>query len=148
MSGSTATVLLRSRLTEVQHGQLEDFVRQASGSENLKEFWLLGQPFTIDVSLPDEEDPPPAVPEWTTAQASLVICHARGQSGDVLVAFVAGRLAEMFSGLISLGCRLDTLTSNPSVLTLEGRYASEDGDVLTPGCLNYWASMLDFRMCN
>lgn len=148
MSGSTATVLLRSPLTEVQHRQLEDFVRNASGGEDLNRFWLLGQPLTIDVTPPDEEAPPPEVPGWVTAQEIHVICHARGQVGDVLVAFVAARLAEMFSGLISLGCRLDTLTANPSVLTFEGRYASEDGDVLTPGCLNYWSGMPDFRMCN
>jgi hypothetical protein len=104
---------------------------------------------TLSLDEPDEEERRVQLSGWSPAQSICICCHARGQTGDVLLAFIAARLADIFAGLIALGGQLTAYTTNPSVLTFEGRYAtSELGDVVTPAFLNYWAQMPEFRMCN
>jgi len=149
MSGSSTRVLLRSRLNAKQISQLEAFVKNASGSEEWRSFWLLGQPFTMSLEEPDEDELQFRLPDWAPVQTILICCHCRGQLGDVLLAFAAARLAEMFSGLIALGYSLELFTSNPSVLSFDGRHHSEElGDALTPECMSYWAGTPEFRMDN
>ncbi|MFG6485929.1 DUF6368 family protein [Roseateles sp. BYS78W] len=149
MSGSSTQVLLPARLTEQQRSQLNVFVRSASGAAEVESFWLLGQPYSLSIDDPGEEALRFNLAGWVPAQAITICCHCRGKAGDLLLAFIAARVAEMFSGLIALGSRLESHTSNPSVLTADGRYRSEElGDVLTPACMNYWAGTPEFKMTN
>lgn len=150
MSGAAASVFLRSPLTAVQRAQLETFIGEASGSPDRQSFWVLGQPFTLSLHEPEDEERSFQLPGWSPAQTICICCHVRGQTGDVLLAFIAARVAEKFDGLIALEGKLTAYTANPSVLANEGRYASDElgVDVVTPGFLNYWAGMPDFRMCN
>lgn len=148
MAGSTAEVLLRTRLTEEQLSELKLFVRSASGSEDWSSFWILGQPFTMALKVPDDEYQASLL-EWLPAQTIVVACHCRSRAGDVLLAFTVARLAEMFAGLIAFGDRLENFSSDPSLLTLQGRFRSElTGEVLTPAVLKYWADSAEFRMSN
>jgi len=149
MSGSTSQVLLRTRLTDAQIGQLTELVQVSSGSNDWQSFSLLGQPFTMALCDPDEDEERFDLPGWSPVQAISVCCHCRGRAGDLLLAFISARVAETFSGLIVFGESLDRFTSDPTVLSLDGRYRSaEIGDVLTPAFLAYWAASSEFRMCN
>lgn len=149
MSGPTAQVLLRTRLSTKEIDQLEAFVRSSSGSTDWKDFYLLGQPFTMALNDPDDEEEQFELAGWQPAQSLSVECHCRGRAGDFLLAFIVARVAEMFSGLIVLGESLESLTADASVLSLEGRHRSAElGDVLTPECMNYWAASPEFRMSN
>jgi hypothetical protein len=133
----------------VQLAELQAFTHGASGSEDWRSFWLLGQPFTMNLAEPDDDERQFQSSGWSTVQSIVICCHARGQTGDVLLAFLAARVAEIFDGLIAFGGQLSTYTTNPSVLTLDGRYASDElGDVFTPAFLKYWAGTPEFQMCN
>ena len=149
MSGSSAQVLLRTRLSAEEIDQLEAFVRSSSGSTDRKDFYLLGQPFAMTLNDPDDEEGRFELAGWLPAQSLSVVCHCRGRAGDLLLAFIVARVAEMFSGLIVLGDSLESLTADASVLSLEGRHRSAElGDVITPAFMYYWAASPEFRMSN
>ncbi|WP_419964709.1 DUF6368 family protein [Pelomonas cellulosilytica] len=128
--------------------QLGALTQAIAGTWNGESFWLLGQPSTIIPLEPDQDVLAFSLAGWIPEQAIVVACNFRGAAADVLLAFFAGRLADLFCGLVALGFKLESYTRSPSMLTLDGRYCSDGlGDVVTPACLNYWARDPEFRMC-
>ncbi len=148
MAGSGATVLLPSVLYEPDKHELEEFIRRIAGSREGDTFWIAGQPFSI-YQAELEEDLAELSPEgWVPQQAIGICAGCRGSAGDLFLAMLVTRVAEMFGGLVAFGGSIESFTSDPSVLTLEGRYTSESGDLLTPGFMYYWVGHPQFRMCN
>lgn len=150
MAGACAEVLLPRVLTEAERRELAEFIRTIAGSteEEGKAFWITGQPFSIYEPELDDELLRAAPTGWVPQQAIGFCAGCRGPTGDIFLAMLVTRVAEMFGGLIAFGVSIESITSDPSVLTLDGRYASEAGDVLTPSFMYYWVGHPQFKMDN
>lgn len=150
MAGSCAEVLLPRMLTEGDRRDLWELIRMVAGSmeEEGRAFWITGQPFSIYEPEVDDELPCVSPTGWAPQQAIGFCAGCRGQTGDLFLAMLVTRVAEMFGGLIAFGGSVESFTTDPSVLTLEGRYASESGDILTPSFMYYWVGHPQFKMVN
>ena len=150
MAGSCAEVLFPKPLTEGQWRELHEFIQSVAGSteEKGRAFWITGQPFSIYEPELDEELLHVSPAGWVPQQAVGFCAGCRGQTGDLFLAMVVTRVAEMFGGLIAFGRSVESFTSDPSVLTHEGRYTSETGDILAPNFMYHWVGHPQFKMDN
>jgi hypothetical protein len=146
MAGSCAEVLLPCPLSEGERRELQEFILAVSSEQDGQAFWIAGQPFH---SYQTDEDLPSHSPMgWVPRQAIGFCAGCRGQAGDLFLAMLVIRVAEMFGGLIGLGGSIASVTADPSVLSLEGCYPSESGDILTPTFLRHWVGHPHFKMVN
>ena len=150
MAGSCAEVLFPRTLTEDQWRELHAFIQSVAGSteEEGRAFWITGQPFSIYEPELDEERLRVSPVGWVPQQAIGFCAGCRGQTGDLILAMLVTRVAEMFGGLIAFGGSVESFTNDPSILTLEGRYAFETGDILIPNFMYYWVGHPQFKMVN
>lgn len=148
MAGSCAEVLLPRVLQEQERHDLDEFIRRVAGAMDEETFWVAGQPFWIYRPELGDELSELSQAGWIPQQTIGICSGCRGRAGDLFLAMLVTRVAEMFGGLVAFGESIRSFTNNPSVLTLEGRYSSESGDLVTSGFMHHWIGHPQFKMSN
>lgn len=148
MAGAGAEVLLRAPISDVEREQLTTYLRSVASCVEDRSFWIAGQPFvfwTEDTVADDEWETD--VLGWRPQGCIGFAAGCRGASSDAYLAMLLARVAQMFGGVVALGGRIDWL-GDDAILVMEGYYAGQYEDYVTPEFLHYWIGHPKFRMIN
>jgi len=149
MAGAAAEVLLRAPMSELEREQLRTYLRSVASCIENNAFWLAGQPFffwTEETAAADDAWDADAL-GWHPRGCIGFAAGCRGASSDAYLAMLAARVAQMFDGVVALGGHIDWLGED-AILVMEGRYAGQHEDYVTPEFLHYWIGHAKFRMIN
>jgi len=148
MPGAYVEVLMPTVMNEHPLAALEAYVDAVADPREGNGFWIAGLPFDYYPPGAPEDDSEYGALSWLPAQVIGFSAGSRGQASDLFLGMMACRVAGLFGGLIALRGDLTKLCDNPSVLTFEGRFGTEAGDVVSPEFMRYWMGCPGFRLFN
>jgi len=149
MAGACAEVLLRAPISDVEREQLTTYIRSVASYVEDRSFWIAGQPFSVWTEKPSADDEAWDMDAlgWRPQGCIGFAAGCRSASSDAYLAMLLARVAQMFGGVIALRGRIDWL-GDDAILVMEGYYAGQYEDYVTPEFLHYWIGHPKFRMVN
>lgn len=146
MAGPCLSVFTPQGLSRDDVAAVRAFVAALAGKVDGDDFWIAGRPFFATFGDPEPEDRALDLGGWSP-QGEVAVCAMCNDLVDHILLGVLGcRTAENLGGLIALD-DLTIVTSDPSVLTLDGRIVvAGRGDFATPAFLANWMASPDFRL--
>lgn len=147
MAGASALVLLRNKISDSQREELKNYIQSVASEVEEQSFWIAGRPFIWWDELAEEELAAQEVQGWHPQDVIGFAAMCRGLASETFLAMLAARVAQMFGGVIALGCHIRSFTSD-SILVMEGRFEMEHEDYVTPDYLHHWIGHPAFRILN
>ena len=150
MSCYSVTVLTPSPFLASDRARVADLIGHWARQVDGHSFWMGGQPFDFDFPDLEEDERRVAIMGWSPSGALRLTTYTGAKTSHILLGALACKLAQMYDGWIALDGHLESATSIPAVLTLdggEGRIRTAYGvDVISPGTMTYWLGYDDFRL--
>lgn len=154
MAGPSASVIVKTPLSEIQLGQIEDLVRSKAELIQGKDFWIQGHPFSWEHG----EEYPGELSEcdlqshigWQPDDQVILVAMSNDNESHRILAELCVEFARMLDGLIEFGGALRLCTEPTIGQVWEYEYESVSGISVahlgTPEFLGWWLKQPNFRM--
>ncbi len=150
MSSHSVTVLTPAPLLARDQERVSELIDQWASRLDKEKFWIGGQPFDFEFPDLDEDERQVILPGWSPLGALRLTTYTGARISHMLLGALSCKLAMMLGGWIALEGQLESVTSVPAVLTLDGvkgRVRTSYGvDVISPSVMAYWLGDDNFRL--